>query len=59
MTDSKAMNFGLLVSISDSLRLRSSGSLCAKTTFLAMLWRMPSIIEAWFSASDNTTQLGN
>ena len=33
-------------------------SLCAKITRAAPEWRMPSIIEAWLSASENTTQPG-
>ena len=37
---------------------RSAGSLWRKMYFSARLLRMPAIIEAWFSASENTTIRG-
>ena len=50
-TDSNATSFGASGGRLDSLRSRSAGSLCAKTSFSARLWRMPSIMEAWLLAS--------
>ena len=49
---------GAAGSAAASLRRRSAMSLCAKITRSAWLWRMPSIIEAWLSASENTMQPG-
>ena len=42
-----------------SARSRSAGSLCLKMRFSQPLWRMPSIIEAWLSASEKITQPGS
>jgi len=41
-----------------SRRARSVGSLWRKMCFSARLLRMPAIIDAWFSASENTTVPG-
>ncbi len=42
-------------SSAESLRSRSAGSLCRQIALSQRAWRMPSIIDAWLSASDRIT----
>ena len=44
--------------MAESFLSKSSGSLCLQITFSALECRIPSIILAWFAASDRITAFG-